>query len=368
MNVLIIAPGIDFYGTDGGSSHLSEVVGGLKSLGMEVDVVCGSLNSEDSYVFCVPRKRRFTRRTADPLSILIDTFRVARKLVRRNRYDVVYERMDGGSGAGSILSRIYGIPLVLELNSPYLEETQFRGNIPNAFVYSVLSFWRDFQWRTARRIVTTLSSIVDKRYHDKLFLTEWGVNHDVFRPIRLKEKYDVLFVSSMHPWHGARDLVEIAQRVDAQFYVIGEGKDFSRLEGSVSDLKNVHLLGRVRHEDVVEYVNRAKVCIAPFNDNYYEPLKKFGFYWSPIKLFEYMACRKAIVSTDITGRILEHDVSALLSECGDVDGFAKNIDLLLRDENLRRRLGKNAFEESRKYSWGDHVLRLKKVFESLVLR
>lgn len=366
MKILIIASGIDYYGSDGGSSHLSEVVNGLKSVGVECDVVCGSIESNDSFVFCVPRKRRFTKRTADPLSILFDTFRVAQKLVKTYKYDLIYERMDGGSGTGTILSRVYGIPLVIELNSPYLEETMFRGNIPNVFVYKLLEFWRSFQWSTSKLIVTTVSSIVDKKYRDRLYLTEWGVNLDVFRPLKIDEEYDVLFVSSMHPWHGARDIFDIAQRVDAQFYVIGDGMDFGILKDSVRNLKNVHLLGSVSHNEIVNHINRAKVCIAPFNDKYYEPLKRFGFYWSPIKLFEYMACGKAIVSTDITGRILKHNVTALLSPCGDIDAFAGHIDLLLKNKGLRGKLGKNLIYESRNYSWKVHVLKLKKAFNLLV--
>jgi glycosyltransferase involved in cell wall biosynthesis len=77
--------------------------------------------------------------------------------------------------------------------------------------------------------------------------------------------------------------------------------------------------------------------------------------WSgfPIKLLNYMAAGKAVVACEGSAKALVHLIDGFVVNDNDVNGFAQGIILLLKDRNLRKRLGENAGQKIRKeYSWG----------------
>jgi len=61
-------------------------------------------------------------------------------------------------------------------------------------------------------------------------------------------------------------------------------------------------------------------------------------------LIEYMACRKAIICTNVGGNLelIKHDYNGLLTRVGDINNLAENIIKILSDPILARTLGYNA--------------------------
>jgi len=55
----------------------------------------------------------------------------------------------------------------------------------------------------------------------------------------------------------------------------------------------------VEHDRIPEYIAAADVAVAPYNPSGFRDMERYGFYFSPIKIFEYMACGKPVVTTDI---------------------------------------------------------------------
>jgi glycosyltransferase involved in cell wall biosynthesis len=66
----------------------------------------------------------------------------------------------------------------------------------------------------------------------------------------------------------------------------------------------------------------------------------------PNTLLEAMAAGKPIVCTNYPGadEILVHESNALLSPCGEPESFARNIQRLIRDRELRQRLASTGHE------------------------
>jgi len=66
---------------------------------------------------------------------------------------------------------------------------------------------------------------------------------------------------------------------------------------------------------------------------------------SPLKMFEYMASKNPIVATNLPSvkEVLTNGETALLAKPGNHKDIALNIDLLIRDQKLGRRLSKAAF-------------------------
>jgi N,N'-diacetylbacillosaminyl-diphospho-undecaprenol alpha-1,3-N-acetylgalactosaminyltransferase len=74
----------------------------------------------------------------------------------------------------------------------------------------------------------------------------------------------------------------------------------------------------------------------------------------PLSLIEAMSCGKAVAASDIESvrQLISNQESGLLFETGSACRLADALAELLRDENLRKSLGRNARDEVlRKYSF-----------------
>jgi len=93
-----------------------------------------------------------------------------------------------------------------------------------------------------------------------------------------------------------------------------------------------------------------------------------NFYFSPLKMFEYMGSGRAIVASRIgqIDDVLIHGNTAWLVPPGDVDGLVAGLVLLADHPDLGRRLGTAAAEQARsRYRWADVARRLIEVVTDL---
>ena len=127
-------------------------------------------------------------------------------------------------------------------------------------------------------------------------------------------------------------------------------------------------LGAVPHERVARCLVAADVGLAPYDLSQYEPLRRFGFYWSPLKIFEYMAAGLPVVTIDAdalrkiveatgAGLCVEDSERALSDACAD----------LLADGPARRAMGERGRRAvAERYNWGRHARDLHECLETVV--
>ena len=101
----------------------------------------------------------------------------------------------------------------------------------------------------------------------------------------------------------------------------------------------------VPYEEVPKYINACDVCVAPFL------FRNSGL--SPLKVFEYLACGKPVVTSMINGLdfIKKYDLGILV-EPENFDELAQALIKLLQNEKLRKKMAKNGRNViATKYSW-----------------
>ena len=270
---------------------------------------------------------------------MILTFYVFLILCRRD-FDLVVER-NSAKGIGVMPAKIFGVKAVVEII-----DTDFSR----------------LQLKLADKILAYTKNIIPKEFHDKVVLTHAGVDAK-FKPVdagEVREKYGlegkkvVVYVGEMSEWHGADMLLDIAERLKEGVKFLLLGKQLEKLREDVEE-KGVAdkfvFVGFVKHEEMPKFISAADVGIAPYKPS--EEMKKHGFYFSPIKIFEYMACGKPVVASDL--EIIRDIISAnrcgLLAKPGNAEDFASKIEVLLRDEKMRERMGKNGRKAVLKYTW-----------------
>lgn len=142
---------------------------------------------------------------------------------------------------------------------------------------------------------------------------------------------------------------------DVTFLILGGGES-TDLRRKAENCKNVSLMG---YKTSIQYwIGAADVCLVPI----------FAGSGTRLKALEYMAASKPIVSTakGVEGLRFIHGVHGLVSEAKDVS-FRKCIRMVLADEDLAMRLGKNAFELAQEYEWSIIARRLSMIYETNLL-
>jgi glycosyltransferase involved in cell wall biosynthesis len=110
--------------------------------------------------------------------------------------------------------------------------------------------------------------------------------------------------------------------------------------------ERVRFAGFVPHAEVPEYVASFDIAVAPYR-------KVELFYNSPMKLYEYMAMGKPIITPRMgqSASLITHGENGLLYEPDDADGMLQLLRLLIQDADLRARLGRAAQGRSREMAW-----------------
>jgi glycosyltransferase involved in cell wall biosynthesis len=96
---------------------------------------------------------------------------------------------------------------------------------------------------------------------------------------------------------------------------------------------------------------------------------KLGFYWSPLKIFEYMATALPVVSLDVApiGEVVRPEQEGLLVSEGDEEALAAAITRLLVDPVRASSMGRAGRERVvAHFSWQRHCGELERILLDLV--
>lgn len=175
----------------------------------------------------------------------------------------------------------------------------------------------------------------------------------------------VVYAGSLYAGKGCEQILLAAREMPEAMFVCVGGRDFEVEQlserAASSGLTNVGLTGRVPHAEVPSYLLAADVLIAPFTEDGRDVAGKVIIpFASPIKLFEYMAAGRAVVTSNVGAipEVLRHEENALLVSPGSVAELVGALTRLLNDKALAKRLGAEARRDVRGYSWEARVARV----------
>jgi len=318
-------------------------------------------------------KRRFARFVHDP-KLLAENLVFARREERQVRDfqpDLIVARHDLYVESFLHTARKYALPLVVEADSPPL--------------YEAMAFQKQY-WRIAalpraieRKVLSSADLVIaQSRELQDYFIREHGLEPSrtamvtngadpvLFQP--QKRSADLMgqfglhqgpvlgFVGSMNVWHGLDNLVQIMRAIlerhaNAQFLLVGAGggaeEHIRRFAAESGFTDRVVFTGYIPYEQIPQIVQLMDIVLAPYPDLPF-------FYYSPVKLFEYMAAGKPVVTTAIgqIEQVVRNNQTGLLCPAGRFDCIVQALEELLHNSNLRKRLGENARREiETRHTW-----------------
>jgi glycosyltransferase involved in cell wall biosynthesis len=207
---------------------------------------------------------------------------------------------------------------------------------------------------------------------DRIMVLPNGANIDRFNTtasrIHLLKKYNftfdsplIVFSGSLQSGRGGEEMIACAELLpEAQFLIIGGTQDqvthYQKLAES-RGIKNVSFAGHIVQSELPNYLMTADILLMPYTTSFSEHSFK---YTSPMKMFEYLATGKPMVATDfpILHEILEHGRNVIFVAPDSGEELARGIRYLLDNPELAQRIGRNALEDARKYSWNSRASKL----------
>lgn len=158
----------------------------------------------------------------------------------------------------------------------------------------------------------------------------------------------VMYTGHLYPEKDVETLVKAAKHFEEQCIIVGGyPEDVSRIKSNITVPDNVTFTGFVPPSEIPLYQTAADVLVATVGAN------NDTDYFSPLKLFEYMAAGKPMVVSRKPEfeEILSHQESALMVKPESVSEMAEAINRCLDDANLGMQLGQRARERVDQYDW-----------------
>jgi glycosyltransferase involved in cell wall biosynthesis len=366
-------------GTLGGSVHVRAVAEGLAALGHEVHTLVG--RGADAWPAGQVRWHDVEAPGGRAQFRLLARREVAR-IARSVEADLVIERYHNFGGEGMLAARAVGARYVLEVNAPVVDHPgSAKSRLDRLLIVQPMRRWRERQVRAADLIVSPSAQILPEWVPPgRVLEIEWGADTRRFHPEARGEvvwnrepgRMTVVFAGAFRAWHGAAQLVEAMRLLrsrgiaDVQAVLIGDGPERPAVRDAARGLDHVVFTGAVAHERMPGALAAADIGVAPFDIERHPPLR-LGFYWSPLKIFEYMASALPVVAPALPRlqSLVGHQVEGVLYAPATPAALADAI-ASLRDPDRRHRLGFAARARAeREYSWQVHCAKLDVAFRGL---
>jgi glycosyltransferase involved in cell wall biosynthesis len=396
--------GVPVSGTKGASAHIRGLVQALRTEGHDVSVLAAAIGEDSpapAFVREVPFNDalrvvheelqqedlcRGTRLSKDLRNLLYaSNLELQGRLILQDvRPDFIYERQCLFGTAGLGLARHFQIPLILEVNAPLvLEHRQMRGlalpRVAAAAERLVLS--------NADHVVV-VSEVLRAHVEqagaapDRVSVIPNAADPDMFSPagppcpireqLGWKERFIVGFVGSMKGWHGVETLLLALAQLGGstspfRLLLVGSGPQLAEildLRDRLGLAEAIHSAGSVPHDAVPGLLRAMDVGVAPYAAH-------AAAYFSPVKLFEYMAMGLPVVAARIgqAREIIDDGRTGWLYAPGDARELAGLIAHLERNRDLCRTVGAAARERViQEHTWRLNAQKVTRIAADLITR
>lgn len=190
-----------------------------------------------------------------------------------------------------------------------------------------------------------------KKFNKNIYLNE---NACEFRHFNKKSTFNPLgkiinnnnpiigFVGSLYEWVDI-DILEYIASIKSNLNLVLIGP-YKNIFCKLNTYKNVYLLGRIPYESLPDYINKFDVCVIPFK------VTNETDYINPVKMYEYLATGKPIVSTNLP-EVRQYSDVIYIAE--DKEDFVKKIELALKENN--EELCRRRIQIAKENSWDKRV-------------
>ena len=317
------------------------------------------------------------------------------QVYRKHKFDIIYTSTNFSYFLGLIFKNIFSIKWIVDIyEHPEFQkrswEAKGKFSLLRALYYKARIFLLKCTLKYADLVIAQGTST--KEGLPKRLIENFHVNQNKLLPLPIgvdlaktlslnpgqqsqHNGFRVIYSGYLSRWRGIDNLlVSIAKLKDKisnlKLILVGPYKDDDErqyLEKIVKDLcldGNVDYKGYVPHEISLNLIQGSDLCVCPFPKN-----DVFEQAYS-LKIPEYLAMGKAVIATNLEciRAYIKNEENGLLINSNDPEGLASAIFRLYREENLKKKLERNARKSVLRYDWNKLHVRLDQRIKRLVHR
>ena len=179
----------------------------------------------------------------------------------------------------------------------------------------------------------------------------------------------LMYSGSLYPEKGIKIILDLKKEINEEnifLYLIGgSSEQITDWEKYITSngIKKVNFLGFKSNDSIPGYLKAADILLMPYDIKIEYTVMDINT-TSPLKLFEYLAAKRPVVSTNIPAinKIVENGKNAMLSEPGDINGLLMSVYKLVEDKKLAESIAEQGFEKVKQHTWKE---RCKRIIESM---
>lgn len=191
---------------------------------------------------------------------------------------------------------------------------------------------------------------------------------DIVNDLKLDpEVYWAVYAGNLDTDRRIEDIFYCAAKLpDVQFLLVGGWEESIRIRKKQADdakLTNVQFTGFIENNQLPFFLYAADVLLMHYSSRIVS-----AEYMSPMKMFEYMAAQRPILTTDLKpiSRILSHFEDAYLVAPDDEVALVDGLKTLLADQDLRDKLSRSAYVKVQQYTWDRRAARVLDCFHEAI--
>lgn len=288
-----------------------------------------------------------------------DTALSAVRYARRSGFDLIYTR----SPAAAALSSLIGHPTIYEIHDmpsgkvgPWLFRLFLLGKgfvrlvaISNALRRAVNEGYGRFL--QGKQFIVAPDGVDLERF------VELPLSKEARQRLNLSESFTVGYSGSLYAGRGIELILDLAEILpDVQFIIVGgDATSVKRYsENSMRhNLQNIRFLGHISPSELPLYLSACDVLLMPYQQRV--AVSSGGDtakFMSPLKLFEYMAMNRLIISSDLPVlREILNEHNAVLCPPEDIACWRAALCRAKEDDDWRVTLAQQARRDVEQYTW-----------------
>ena len=315
----------------------------------------------------VPYLRRF--------SSLVSNFFQIFEIIRNNKPDLIVGFSITNGIIGLLFSKIFKIPFIFF----YIDI--LHQLVPLLYVQGLARITCQILLKNANQV------LVHTKFQQKYVINEGSkpervmvlpdgitlknTEVDIYKFENLKSKFSInkddfiiFFMGYLYDFAGLQEIIDYynndvsSGKIKLKFVILGDGGIYNSLNNHIKKIGAnwVILAGRVPFFEIAEYIQLADLCLLSFRIN--DITKEIV----PIKIFEYMAMKKPVLSNNLPSVVLELKNNSDVIFSKNLDDLIKKIGDLINKKHELKQLGLQGYEFVKKnYAWPILINRFKKI-------
>lgn len=164
----------------------------------------------------------------------------------------------------------------------------------------------------------------------------------------------IIYIGSFYKGRGIELIIKLAKKFrELNFSLYGDNSNY--INTKIDYIKNLKLYGFKKYKDVPSLLSKSDILLMPYSNNVEIRAKGINTaeYCSPLKMFDYLAAGKIIVSSKLSGicEVLKHNKNAILVKDFNYKSWEKSILEIVKGKYNIKKIQANSHKTAKKFTW-----------------